>query len=120
MESIPNLDNTSPEEITETIEMAALQYGEEIFVGYSHAHALDKLALKYPHWERGTETMLEGFITNTDRFVTRDEAGLIAKKVDQIEHLSEQRLPNAERSLDSDDIKHLGYNPNDFDKDYHS
>jgi hypothetical protein len=96
------------EMIPEKIVSAALSYPDsgEIFVGQTHADALIEFEERYPTCVK-LPYFIEGFITNKDRFVDREEAAEIAKQSHQLEHLDGRRKPNAERYLDSDDIEEL-------------
>ena len=78
MES-PQFENT-PEEVKES----ALRYKGEIFTGFLHVYALDKLDTKYPNWQKDGGKVEDGFITTKGRFVDRDEADKLAhEKLDR-------------------------------------
>lgn len=66
----------------EQIVGSALQFRGEIFKGTSHARALDELELVYPDWNKDKERVIDGFMTNTGRFVLRDEAERISNKTE--------------------------------------
>jgi hypothetical protein len=69
----------SPEEVKEF----ALRFRGEVFTGFSHAHALDKLELKYPNWKQlqnNGEVIEDGFTTTVGRFINRTEADKLARE----------------------------------------
>lgn len=69
----------SPEEVQES----ALRFKGEVFTGFLHVNALDKLELKYPNWKQlqnNGETIEDGFVTTEGRFITRDEADKLARE----------------------------------------
>ncbi len=63
-----------------------------VFTGYRHIHCLYtmKVLLGHRSCEAGKHT--EGFITNTNRFVGREEAGIIAFTAKQTENLHHRLL----------------------------
>jgi hypothetical protein len=70
---------TEPEEVKES----ALRFRGEVFTGFLHVHALDKLKLKYPDWKQlqnSGEVIEDGFITTKGRFINRDEADKLARE----------------------------------------
>jgi hypothetical protein len=85
-----------PEEVKES----ALRFKGEVFTGFLHVHALDKLELKYPNWKQlqnGGEVIEDGFITTVGRFVNRDEAQKIAQP--KLEEELKQSMEMVERTL---------------------
>jgi hypothetical protein len=89
-----------PPPIIERISKAALRLGNKIYEGNSHFDALTKMNLENPGWrDSGLGTPEDGFMTNTKRFVDRDEADIIALKAEQID--------SSVGSLHSEDIDEL-------------
>lgn len=68
-----------PEEVKES----ALRFKGEVFTGFLHVHALDKLELKYPNWKQlqnSGEVIEDGFTTTLGRFINRKEADRLARE----------------------------------------
>ena len=71
--------------LQERIVSAAIKYKGEIFSGKSHYDAWLPMSAKYPETTTISEGRVDGFLTNTERFVSREEALEIAKAADQLE-----------------------------------
>lgn len=97
---------TKSENIPEIIESAAIKFEDgRVFTGQIHAEALIAAGEEFGvHNLDRISGYIDGFVTSTGRFVDREEAGVIAKATQQLEHLNSKRMPNAEKSLDSNDI----------------
>ena len=99
------LRRKSPETVTE----AAIEYTNgtrvEIFTGRNHQEAIEKLERKYPEWAAEQyDVYVDGFVTSSGRFVSRDEAGRIARKGEQLNHLPDEHKRGAETELHSNNI----------------
>jgi hypothetical protein len=98
-----NFENN--ESKAEKIVAAAIEIGDEIFTGVNHADAIVRVEDKYPHWDTDKSLIIgEGFLTSKGRFVSREEAGQIAKGAAQLGHLPEEEQVEAGEKLDSGDI----------------
>lgn len=96
------------ESAPETITLSAIRLGEDIFTGKNHIDAISEMEGEYPDWAEDQECKPEdGFITSTGRFVQRDEAGLIAKRAGQLDHLKREWKKDAEECLDSHRLEDL-------------
>lgn len=67
----------------ECIKTAAVIFNGELYTGIMHADALEQIEEKYMFWP-DTSSYTAGFLTNTDRFVSREEAQKIAAAADQV------------------------------------
>ncbi len=85
----------------EWIESAAIRYKGETFIGRAHYNAWLLMTAKYPEMVNSQEGREDGFMTNTGRFVNREEALKIAEKADE---LSVERGHEGSR-LYSEDLK---------------
>lgn len=94
------MPHTSPE----SIKAAAIMWDGALYTGVNHMLALRQLEKEHPDW-RGKESV-QGFLTSDDRFVTRQEAGEIAEKAEQLKHLSGAEQTDATSRLDSDHLWH--------------
>mgnify|MGYP005862301831 CR=1 FL=1 len=91
----------SGEKIPEKIDQAAIRLGEKIYTGKNHADAIIAMEEDDPDWDTSETNPEDGFVTNTGRYVDRDEAGRIAKKAGQLSELRQDLQLKAEESLDS-------------------
>jgi|SRR3989344_6463657 len=82
----PKVEKRSDGESRERIRCAAIKYKDEYFTGTTHADAWRDMTGKYPEtvlsYDDGDR--LDGFMTDTDRFVDREEALKIALKANQV------------------------------------
>lgn len=93
--------------IPESIASAAIIFDNKMYTGINHASAIRNLEKIHPNWRKTTETYpIEGFLTNTKRFVDRNEAGEIADKAEQLSHLSGEERSDAASNLDSYNLRH--------------
>jgi hypothetical protein len=91
----------------ESIKSAAIMFNGGMYTGINHAFAIRQLEKKYPDWQNvNTEPVQEGFLTSAGRFVDRDEAGEIAEKARQLDHLDGEEKTNAASNLDSYHLPH--------------
>ncbi len=90
---------SEPSEAEEAISAAALQYEGELFTGRSHAEALGKLEAEKPHYD--IDKVKDGFVTNKNRFVGREEALQLAKNTKQVTSGPFRRSKNL---LSSEDV----------------
>lgn len=81
----------------ERIKQAALLFGDEIYTGNNHIEALKALRSAHPHVKFGE--LQDGFVTDTNRFVNRIDAGKIAVRAEQIDSVG---------ALQSEDISKIG------------
>ncbi len=77
-DQIERRDNTP-----ERIQAAALRYKGQVFTGPAHSFAHDKLEKVFP--SSNNKEIEQGFITNSGRFVNREDAFKIAQKAKQVE-----------------------------------
>lgn len=75
-----NMESPQFESAPEEVKESALRYKGEIFTGFLHVHALDKLDAKYSGWQKSGERVEDGFITTRGRFIDRDEADKLARE----------------------------------------
>ena len=61
--------------MTEKIAIAAIQYGGKTYTGGRHINIIGEIFSEHGWYPRGRA---EGFLTDTDRFVSRREAAEIA------------------------------------------
>ena len=90
LESIPQHEEGQEKPIEtkmERIELAALRYGGKMYTGNAHMVALAELCGE--HTDVDMREIEEGFVTNTGRFVDRNEAAAIGKKSGQVSSLVE-------------------------------
>ena len=80
----------------EKIKSAALEYNGETFLGANHGLAFGALMQAHPDY--ALDSIRDGFITSTGRFVSREEADHIAVMNGQ------KKLNKQRRRLDSDDL----------------
>ncbi len=93
--------SNSPESVKE----AAISIGGVVFTGRMHFEAYDKARAEMPLMvEKFADKIIDGYVTSTGRFVTRDEAGKIAESSGQLEHLDDEYKTSAVRKLDSHDL----------------
>lgn len=96
----PGFENPQKRQLPESIRSAAIVYNGETFTGVNHANAIRELEKKHPSWhEQGG--IIDGFTTSSGRFVSREEAGKIARAATQLAHLDLEEIPDAEKKLDS-------------------
>ena len=62
-----------------------------IITGRRHHNCFMTAYILNPEYRKKGYTIIQGFITNTDKFVTREEALIIANKAKQIEY-KEQKI----------------------------
>lgn len=103
MENVP--EKSSPE--TERIIASAIKFGDEIFTGKTHVYAIEALEEAHPDWPDSDVRPEDGFMTSAGRFVQRDEAGAIARKAEQLDHLDSKKGRDAADFLDSHHIEEL-------------
>jgi len=89
----------------ERIQSAAIIFDGTIYRGLNHATAIRALERVHPDWQK-KEYPVEGFLTNTNRFVDREEAGKIADQAEQLAHLPGEERDDAASELDSYQIRH--------------
>ena len=93
--------------IPESIASAAIIFDNEMYTGINHAIAIRNLEKIHPNWRKmNIDFPREGFLTNTKRFVDRDEAGDIADMAEQLSHLSGEERSDAVSNLDSYNLRH--------------
>ena len=106
MEQLEHIHNESAgDRIPESIKSAAIMFGNDMYTGTNHAIAIRELAKVHPDW-REHEYPKEGFLTNRKRFVDRDEAGKIADRAEQLNHLDADVRKDASSNLDSYNLLH--------------
>jgi len=66
----------------EKIKYAAIKFEDKIYTGFHHRNIMDEVWLDWPGQEVTQE--MQGFVTNTGRFVNRTEAANIAFNAGQI------------------------------------
>jgi len=89
-------------ESVERIDAAAVQYGDDVFVGINHGEAYEKLTAIHPEIIAANADIKNGFLTSTGRFVSRDEASVIADKAEQIRDEMKNKIRTG---LHSEDLK---------------
>ena len=100
----PPAENTS--EKKEYVVSAAIRYKGEVFIGQMHPDAAVQIWEKYPEIKNDTPDFEEGFTTSIGRFVSREEAGDIAHKSKQLDHIDDlAEKAYASMQLDSEDIQ---------------
>lgn len=99
----------------EKVKMAAVRIGGEVFTGQMHFMAMEQAKVALTNFDELKETMEQGFVTTTGRFIDREEAGKLADAVGQLEHLSEGEHDSAVRRLDSHNLTELKKLEEDFD-----
>lgn len=97
----------SSEEILERITAAAIRLGEELFTGRNHTEAIMNMEEMVPEWETLNIRPEDGFVTNTGRYVERDEAGRIANRAGQLSELSPDLRREAREHLDANWVNEL-------------
>ncbi len=103
-----SFENPIPNQEVEKIVASAIRLGEEIFTGKTHSDAIADMEETYPEWDKDEASKPEdGFLTNMGRFVNRTEAGEIAQKAKQLEHLDARTRHNASDFLDAHNIQEL-------------
>jgi hypothetical protein len=90
-------------EVIEKIVLAALRREGVIYKGATHPDAFKIMLETIPEKEIGE--MEDGFLTNTGKFVSREEAAVIAEKAEQLEHLSKNERSEIMGILDAGDYK---------------
>lgn len=83
----------------ETISSAALEYEGQLFTARSHAEAWPLLVEAKPDFD--DNLIHDGFITNTGRFISREEALVVAKKAKQV---SPENRKQGKNTLDSYEV----------------
>ncbi len=92
---------------TERITASAIKIGERLFTGNTHSDAIGQMQEVYPKWVDSGLDAVDGFVTSTGRFVLRDEAGEIAQRARQLDHLDAKEGRFAAEFLDAHQIKEL-------------
>jgi hypothetical protein len=99
-EKIPNIESE-----VEVVKQAAISFDGQIFTGWMHGEAFSKARSEMPELvARVGDNFIDGYVTSTGRFVTREEAGRLADEAGQLEHLDDDEKPGAARRLDSHDL----------------
>jgi hypothetical protein len=99
----------------ETIVAAALKIDGDLYTGINHPVIISEIQKDNPDFKLTDTTSLEdGFMTNTGRFVDREEATKIASEADQIVKAPHDKGGELEPwkeglPLDSWDLKNLNY-----------
>ncbi|MBI2109197.1 MAG: hypothetical protein HYT93_03420 [Parcubacteria group bacterium] len=91
----------------EKITASAIRLGGQIFTGNTHMDAVIAMEEERPDWSDYDTKPEDGFMTSTGRFVQRDEAGEIAEKAEQLDHLGLKRKRDASEYLDAHDVDEL-------------
>jgi hypothetical protein len=100
----PKSENNHEQSI-EKVTSAALLINGEIFTGANHPEANEKFMARYPDKDIEDLDFIDGFLTNTGRFVNRTEAAAIANKARQIVQPPDDMEPWQEGlELDSGDL----------------
>ena len=99
----------------EKVKIAAVRIGEDVFTGQMHFMAMDEAKRTLSNFDDLKDTMEQGFVTTTGRFISRDEAGKLADEAGQLEHLSEREHDSAVYRLDSHNLPELKKLEADFD-----
>ncbi len=97
----------SNEKVPEKIDAAAIRLGEELFTGRNHTEAIMNMEESIPDWKTSNIRLEDGFVTNTGRYVKRDEAGQIAKRAGQLSELRPDLQREAEDYLDANWVNEL-------------
>ncbi|MFA5998173.1 MAG: hypothetical protein WC814_02190 [Candidatus Paceibacterota bacterium] len=91
----------------ESIQSAAIRFNGGTYTGINHAYAIRQLEKEHPDWQSvNKEPVQEGFLTSAGRFVDRDEAGEIAERASQLDHLDGEERAGATSNLDSYHLPH--------------
>ena len=89
----------------ESIAASAILFKGKIYTGVTHGEAILKFEERFPNWKKmKIEDIIDGFVTNTGRFVERDEAGKIACDAGQLNHLPHDKQFRALECLDAHHI----------------
>lgn len=97
-----------PEDHTEMVDKAALQYGGKTYTGMNHGYALQDIMNEHGSSDNiDFKAVKDGFTTNTGRFVSREEAMDIAKAQDQIDQKVKGQMAPDSSMLLSEDLSHL-------------
>ena len=91
----------------EKITASAIRLGEDIFTGNTHTDAIMVMEEEYPDWSDSDMKPEDGFLTSAGRFVERHEAGEIARKAEQLNHLDIDKKRDASDFLDAHHIEEL-------------
>lgn len=76
----------------EHIQWAAIQFDDKVYVGRNHSECIAVIFKQTGKRQADArERPVQGFVTNTGRFVEREEAGRIAITVGQIDDLKHHR-----------------------------
>ncbi|MDO8514387.1 MAG: hypothetical protein Q7S50_02470 [bacterium] len=82
------------QEKSESLKGMAARYGDEVYTGILHSDAVKEFRAAHPeHAEKSEQEVgLEvGYVTNTGRFVGREEAVMIGHRADQLKKGIAQR-----------------------------
>ena len=91
----------------ESILSAAIRFNDMMYAGTNHATAIRELEKDHPDWYKmSKEPVQEGFLTSAGRFVDRNEAGEIAERAEQLNHLDVEEKTDATSNLDSSHLPH--------------
>jgi hypothetical protein len=104
-----------PQPQFEKVKEAAIRINGQIFTGQMHFMAFEKARAELADFEEIQHTMEQGFTTSAGRFISREEAGELAERAGQLEHLDEAAQHQAERRLDSHDLAELKKLEEDFE-----
>lgn len=75
----------------ESIVAAAMRYKGKIYTGVTHAEAFQKIEDEYGEKINWNQIEDDGFLTNKGKFISRDEAQLVAAWADQIQDIDQER-----------------------------
>ena len=94
---------SASEQVVERIVASALKCNGEIFTGMNHGFAYEAFIAHHPEAKNNKQVeFVNGFMTNTGRFVLRPEALEIGERADQNKDDAGQRIPG---QLSSEDLK---------------
>jgi hypothetical protein len=99
------------EVLPETIAAAAIKIKGELFQGGTHGDAWQIALIDHPEFDTEPDLQIDsGFLTSTNRYVTREEGMEIAKKAEQL-----RKEVGRRSKLDSNDIWHHNDEPEPID-----
>jgi hypothetical protein len=105
-----------PRPQAEKVKEAAILIEGHIFTGQMHGIAFNKARATMPNFEQVKDSIEQGFVTTTGRFVSREEAGVLADNSGQLEHLEDDGTHyQAKQRLDSHNLVELKKLTEDFD-----
>ncbi|MEX0918192.1 MAG: hypothetical protein WDZ93_03475 [Candidatus Paceibacterota bacterium] len=97
----------SPEFTREKIAASAVRFRDEVYTGKTHMDAIIEMEENNPDWHDSNDSVEDGFVTSTGRYVERDEAWEIAKKSGQLDHHEPRKRNMEDEALDAHDIQEL-------------